>query len=161
MQMWWEHVLRFSRRDQLSLPFVARATKLEVAVHNFDNHISPFHEWPRVPAVQARVQRSIPSGPEGRIADLEAAHEALLQQRDEAIARRGEAIAQCDEAIAQRDEAIAQRDEAIAQRDDAMAQRDALAVQFAAMEASVSWRITRPFRVVKASARRVSPRPGT
>ena len=32
MTLWWEHVLRFSRRDQLSLPFVLRATALDVAV---------------------------------------------------------------------------------------------------------------------------------
>ena len=44
MERWWEHVLRYSRRDQLSLRIAARAEGLDILVHEVDNHLSPYHE---------------------------------------------------------------------------------------------------------------------
>lgn len=49
MDAWWEHVLRYSRRDQLSLNYVIsvmaerglRMNELEI-----DNQSSDFHQWP-------------------------------------------------------------------------------------------------------------------
>ena len=46
MQIWWEHVLRYSRRDQLSLPLALKAAGLDPLVHGLDNRHSAFHEWP-------------------------------------------------------------------------------------------------------------------
>ena len=46
MQTWWEHVLRYSRRDQLSLPVALEAAGLDLLVHNLDNRRSTFHTWP-------------------------------------------------------------------------------------------------------------------
>ncbi|WP_158580729.1 glycosyltransferase [Cellulomonas rhizosphaerae] len=46
MEIWWEQVLRYSRRDQLSLPYALQAAGLVPHVHRFDNRVSELHEWP-------------------------------------------------------------------------------------------------------------------
>ena len=46
MERWWEHVLRYSRRDQLSFPFVLSQSSASAVVHDIDNHQSRFHQWP-------------------------------------------------------------------------------------------------------------------
>ena len=46
MELWYAHVLRYSRRDQLSLWFALRSTGVSPLVHELDNHESQFHEWP-------------------------------------------------------------------------------------------------------------------
>jgi hypothetical protein len=46
MDLWLTHVLRYSRRDQLSLRYALRATSLEPLVHELDNFDSPYHTWP-------------------------------------------------------------------------------------------------------------------
>ncbi len=43
---WAKHVLRYSRRDQLSLPVVLQISQLEVTRIEIDNHLSPLHQWP-------------------------------------------------------------------------------------------------------------------
>ncbi|CAN2223864.1 Protein of unknown function DUF616 [Candidatus Nanopelagicaceae bacterium] len=48
MEIWWEHVLRYSRRDQLSLPIALMQTNLYFKANQYDNHNSPFHLWPQV-----------------------------------------------------------------------------------------------------------------
>lgn len=45
MQTWWEHVLRFSRRDQISFPVAVR--DLAINAVTLDNKTSPLHKWPR------------------------------------------------------------------------------------------------------------------
>ncbi len=50
MSDWWNHVLRYSRRDQLSLPLVlARHPDVGVNELALDNHDSAYHEWPVAP----------------------------------------------------------------------------------------------------------------
>lgn len=51
MTGWWEEVLRFSRRDQLSLPVVLADAEragepLEWVMHRLDNRRSDYHRWP-------------------------------------------------------------------------------------------------------------------
>ena len=45
-QMWSDHVLRYSRRDQLSLPYVLHLCARDFSVIDLDNHESSFHIWP-------------------------------------------------------------------------------------------------------------------
>ena len=73
MELWWVHVLRYSRRDQLSLLVAARAAGLEILVHQLDNHLSRFHEWPRagnVPRSAAGRGTPLPAGPGAELAEL-------------------------------------------------------------------------------------------
>jgi hypothetical protein len=46
MERWFVHVLRYSRRDQLSFRFALRETGLEPVVLPLDNHESDYHRWP-------------------------------------------------------------------------------------------------------------------
>jgi len=46
METWYTHVLRYSRRDQLSVWCGLRAAGVEPVVHDLDNHESPYHVWP-------------------------------------------------------------------------------------------------------------------
>jgi len=43
---WWEQVLRYSRRDQLSLPYALLSADLVPRVHTLDPWDSPYHRWP-------------------------------------------------------------------------------------------------------------------
>jgi hypothetical protein len=90
MTTWYEHVLRYSRRDQLSLP-VALA-EAEVAVHRVvvDNFSSPMHRWP-VPAGNRRPSSTslgswqTSSAPAiARVRDLEDQIRSLQQVKVEA-----------------------------------------------------------------------------
>jgi hypothetical protein len=74
----------------------------------------------------------VPTGPEERIVELVAANELAIRQRDELIV---------------------ERDDLLAAREELIGERDALAQQVAAIEASTSWRITRPLRRSTASVR--------
>jgi hypothetical protein len=46
MERWFAHVLRYSRRDQLSLWYALRSERLQPVVHLLDNHESHLHRWP-------------------------------------------------------------------------------------------------------------------
>jgi hypothetical protein len=46
MTTWWEHVLRFSRRDQLSFGVVMAASSLRLQSVPLPNLRSPLHRWP-------------------------------------------------------------------------------------------------------------------
>lgn len=58
MQTWWEHVLRYSRRDQLSLPYALSVHDLSPRLMDGDNRSSDFHEWPRVTPTLGRKDRA-------------------------------------------------------------------------------------------------------
>ena len=79
MHTWWEHVLRYSRRDQLSLPFALTRSGLPHLVHPIDNHVSDFHVWPR------EGTRRDPAG--GAPADIAADLREDLRRLDAKIAR--------------------------------------------------------------------------
>ncbi|MDO7881125.1 glycosyltransferase domain-containing protein [Salinibacterium soli] len=46
MELWYDHLLRYSRRDQLSVNFVLADAPFEIRVIEVDNAESDFHEWP-------------------------------------------------------------------------------------------------------------------
>ncbi|MFG6445041.1 glycosyltransferase domain-containing protein [Microbacterium sp. P07] len=65
MRLWFDHVLRYSRRDQLSLMVAllhggARYRSIEI-----DNYDSPFHEWPIIRGRKVAMGKAaaLPSGP--------------------------------------------------------------------------------------------------
>ncbi len=46
MEIWWQQVLRYSRRDQLSLNYSLLIKPINVMNLNLDNNESKYHEWP-------------------------------------------------------------------------------------------------------------------
>jgi len=121
MSQWWEHVLRYSRRDQLSLPFLLRQSDAAVTVHDLDNHESRFHVWPRWMGTKASSRRVVPQwdGPGHQIEQL---HEAAAVLGDEIAGLRVETAGLRDEILGLRDELAAQLDATDAAR---RAQHDA------------------------------------
>jgi hypothetical protein len=60
-ELWFAHVQRYSRRDQLSFNFVLRRSGLQPDVLPIDNHRSSYHSWPhKTPAHQpTRMHRPV------------------------------------------------------------------------------------------------------
>ncbi len=127
MERWWFHVLRYSRRDQLSLMVVAREMGLDILVHEVDNHLSEYHEWPRGPRRDPRGGSPLAAGPEVRIAELE------------------REVAHLHDVIASQQERLQVGHERTAGEVDRLR---------AAFESSTSWRVTRPLRAAKDLAAR-------
>jgi hypothetical protein len=46
MALWWDHLLRYSRRDQLSINFVLASARVQTNRVMIDNMASFWHEWP-------------------------------------------------------------------------------------------------------------------
>lgn len=55
MQKWYSHVLRYSRRDQLSLPLILRCFEEEdINLSSCSIHCSDFHLWPIGPSIRLK-----------------------------------------------------------------------------------------------------------
>ncbi|MCU1657360.1 MAG: hypothetical protein JWO57_2016 [Pseudonocardiales bacterium] len=163
MQVWWEHVLRFSRRDQLSLPVALDTAALKPLVHELDNHTSSFHEWPRGAAQRDPGGGApLPIGPEARIAELEAQAAELRARSAEVEAQSAALRHELEAGRAEADELRGAVTELRARHDSAVSHRDRLADEVADLRESTSWRITRPLRFVRdaVSALRAARRPG-
>lgn len=48
-EIWLEHILRYSRRDQLSLNLAIRSAALTPKLLDLDNRVSWLHDWPVMP----------------------------------------------------------------------------------------------------------------
>lgn len=90
MTDWYNHVLRYSRRDQLSANLALSADGLRINEFDSDIRSSWFHEWPAVPS----------RNPTKRHYGMSMSGASLLAQR------RAEAIDTRDEAIRDRDRKI-------------------------------------------------------
>ena len=135
-QLWWEHLLRYSRRDQLSLPYVLRQTGLPVLVHELLNAQSPYHRWPRTDLDRADADTIAP--------DLAAGLREQLRDAGRRATRADERA----EALQERVERLRGR----ANRAERRAER--AEKKLADLRTSTSWRITRPLRALSALTRR-------
>jgi hypothetical protein len=138
MHLWWDHLLRYSRRDQLSFNFVCAQTELPVNRVDIDNFNSEWHEWPVRAArkwnvTQDRMEDAlrIPTAEIGRLEN------ALTQTR-----------AELEKLIAERELAALHAEQA--QRDAEQAKRDAERARALSegYARSRSWRITAPLRAI-------------
>ena len=104
MTNWWEQVLRYSRRDQLSFVPTMRRHGLRLASMAIDSHTSPWHEWPRA---EGRDRSRRGSGlrdalrpPSARIGVLEQALDETRRSLAYTTAHRDETVARLDRTIA-------------------------------------------------------------
>jgi hypothetical protein len=83
MTTWWEHVLRYSRREQLSFTVVMAASGLRLRSVPLPNLRSPLHRWPDGWATRAHDQAAESREPEG--AGRHVADPALLRAEIEVV----------------------------------------------------------------------------
>lgn len=113
MRVWFDQVLRYSRRDQLSLPHALQTTGLPYRAVPLDNFTSHLHEWPVITNRKISLGKAsaLASGPmvaevqrgRRRIAELEeelrgVEYEAVMAIREENADLR----AQIDQGTAER-----------------------------------------------------------
>ncbi len=77
--------MRYSRRDQLSLPSALEAARLDPLVHDFDNRRSALHVWPENKVARSRKRRRRVLTASQRIAALE--NELAMAQNELALVR--------------------------------------------------------------------------
>jgi hypothetical protein len=89
MHVWWEHLLRYSRRDQLSLVYALDSVGLVPRRVEIDNYESEWHRWPVTPernnAMRTRTTDAALRRPLARVFELE--REVARLQDELAVAR--------------------------------------------------------------------------
>ena len=166
LDTWWSHVMRYSRRDQLSVNLAFRQTGLVPQALSIPNEKSWFHSWPRSrhrdPASARPYTTLIP--PVGRLralelslaesaerarleADLRHAAEKMLEEERARVAEGQARIQEHERLLAERDEQARNAERAlIAHRDSLIAHCDSLIAHRDSMARSMSWRMTAPAR---------------
>lgn len=138
MRLWFDHILRYSRRDQLSINFIVASLGLDVNAVDMDNMTSEWHEWPvRVAKRWDLTQDRMGSALRVPTAEIGRLENSLAQLRAEydALAREHAKIVELNPDATER------------------ALRD-LARHY---ESSTSWRLTAPFRAITKRRRRARP----
>jgi hypothetical protein len=146
MALWYEHVLRFSRRDQLSANVAFARGSVPVRPMDINNNDAPSHIWPtdvkrRAHLTRASHRRTGPAVAE--IARLHREIEQLQSLLDDAIGVR---TADAPTVLA-RLKAVEQ------ERDAARCRADDLERSLAETRSSTSWRLTAPLRWVTGARR--------
>jgi hypothetical protein len=121
MTTWWTHLLRYSRRDQLSLIAAITTTGLDIERITLDNFASPLHEWPVAPDRDRTMRHvSLVDRPAPPMADLRMSQRRLEASRSR-VAELEQANAELDSEVRrlidERDRIMAERDRAIEARD--------------------------------------------
>ncbi|MFO1056217.1 MAG: hypothetical protein U1E53_04540 [Dongiaceae bacterium] len=152
--LWLDHVLRYSRRDQLSINLALSQSGLRPRLIAGDNFATALHSWPQAPGRDrwkgARSVVASQAPPSARLRGLEREHEALQRTLAAEEARhRGEESA-LRQGLEDRSREIAMLRQALGDRD-----RDV-----AALRGSTSWRLTGPLRALSRAARGLL-RPGS
>jgi hypothetical protein len=118
MERWLDHVLRYSRRDQLSIGYVLEETGVVPTVIDLENRVSTWHEWP-----MAEGRRSAADVPARW--PIEGEHERMARLRG-----------QVDELILELSRSVVERERVI----------ESLEGSVRELISSTSWRATAPLR---------------
>jgi len=105
MRLWFDHVLRYSRRDQLSLMVALLHGGLRFKSIELDNFGSEYHEWPVIGErkVASGKASSYPSGP--MLSEFRRAHRRVAELEGELARAQAEAAtmrAELDDSQARR-----------------------------------------------------------
>jgi hypothetical protein len=136
MVNWYNHVMRYSRRDQLSFNMAMMEVGTDVRGIEINNFGSWFHEWP-LSAHRNTSKRLTSFGMSGA--------SILAQVKSVQLERDGQ-IANLNQAVAERNGQIAKLNQAVAELNGQIANLD---LQIAQMRSSNSWRITFPLREIR------------
>jgi hypothetical protein len=146
MLAWYEHVLRYSRRDQLSIRAALAATGLPHHVADIDNIESPLHFWLPFAAVDRRAGGAATGWKDAMMPPL-----LRVRQLDDEVARLESQLAGLPALAEERDDLLVSLEVREALIDD-------LERVVSGMRASRSWRLTRPLRNLSFFAARARTR---
>ena len=125
MQAWWEDVLRYSRRDQISFLPVMRACDVDLRSVPMDCHASEWHEWPRATGRDPRGQgtglREALRPPAGRIGELQQRVDEATHALAVTVSHRDGIIASLEASLS---EANRRADDTLAELDQVRHQRN-------------------------------------
>ncbi len=154
MDHWASHVLRYSRRDQLSFNAALRDVGLTPQRWDIDNRQSWFHTWPHVPG------RDRLAGPRSPLASHAPPHVQIRLLEEQLVAARQAARSESESTAIARDLAQRELEAALAHR--AQVERDnsqlrqnlestwrASDATLAAILSSNSWKLAAPLRQIK------------
>ncbi len=114
MQTWWEHVLRYSRRDQLSFVTAMRSQGVRLNSVPLDSFGSQWHRWPRARGRdRTKASPSLREAlrpPASRIGELEEALSEATQTLARAEAAREELITSAQAEVRLGRDLLAQRE---------------------------------------------------
>jgi len=159
MQSWLEHVLLYSRRDQLSLPYLLQHSAADPVLHPIDNRASRYHRWPSSLTRQRADWRQQPVEPSSPAMQqiVEALQDRLKEDDLQQTAPLRQALQACEgeniqlRATVERqcaDHALLET--RLADSERLSGERDRLLAGFRAaletMRQSTSWRLTAPLR---------------
>lgn len=142
MTLWFNHVLRFSRRDQLSINVAIASTGIEANGVPIDNWNSDIHTWP------AEVNRKVTMGLRtarrtgpmlAEIARLEREAVVLRQRQESDSVESAAATAESAKLRAQLDSTVSELNNSVDEQVQLHAAIDSL-------RSSMSWRVTAPLR---------------
>lgn len=127
MDDWISQVLRYSRRDQLSINYIIDKYKLNINIQYLDNRISRYHKWPvatrlDTPVIKNRVKHNV---------EYEAIALKLKKELDD-----------CKQQLLS--------------LENSLKENDALNSEIITYALSNSWKMTRPFRKLFAMSKRLS-----
>jgi len=77
-RIWYDHILRYSRRDQMSIHVALQVSGISIRDIELSNSDSPLHSWPHPTGRQEHIRRS--PRPDYR-AQLEEAQKSLAEER--------------------------------------------------------------------------------
>ena len=156
MELWWFNVLRFSRRDQLSLLAALEQASLTPLTWPLDLSDSGYWRWPASEGRDRSRAGALPIHP-----DLETMKEQLLD-RDDRIAEIEEKMQTQRRALASAQQAIADLSTRLRSRNDDIEKLNtsiaAFRRQLEAIQSSRSWRLMAGYRAMGDLVRRAQKR---
>jgi TOD1/MUCI70, glycosyltransferase-like domain len=164
LEIWFTHVQRYSRRDQLSVNLAFRLAGLVPDVLRFDNYKSEYHSWPHKTGGNQRTHLRQTSNDAIPLGDrIDALEIELLVEKQRTEALRA-SLAQLDQALAAQKQHYEAR---LVQNGAALHAAAQLGQALAderrrneALLASTSWRVTAPLRGLSRIVRNFARRGG-
>ncbi|MFF1878081.1 glycosyltransferase domain-containing protein [Leifsonia sp. NPDC058230] len=144
MHIWFDHVLRYSRRDQLSANVAFSIGPVAPKVIDLDNNASQWHRWPV--DVKRRASMGVATG---RRTGPMLAEIARLEREIAALQPVAQKVNDVEA------EAAARLDATQLELTDAKGRANAARAEINSIRNSVSWRMTRPIRAVGTRLRRL------
>ena len=140
MEDWLFQILRYSRRDQLSLNYIIDKYNLNISSLDMDNHLSIYHKWPTSNRLKLNIVPD--TGIKGVYPSaLDLSKETLEVNRHQKMIESQ--LLLFNQKILSLTTQLAQRDQTIQSLTIQLAQRDQTIQSY---ELSNSWKITRPLR---------------